>query len=789
MVDRPDFYDSILECEKNKYVQGPENPRYSNFKQLYFTAGDDEQFKRLFFRDNPLIFEKEVYEHDLPEQYRNLCSQDVLNTFYYIYDKFKKGIFIRIYNNELTFLPFSKKNFINEWSKLIAIKPGFFKYLSSLDSREFDSKKFNNFIENWYANNCLVRYEYPISENDTNHALYADLFKTLLKNRTIPNVEFFLNRRDFPILKSNKTEAYTDLFGENVPLLSHSYDKYCPILSMVKQNGYLDIPIPTCDDWTRICAQESKYFVDSLKLYSSTYKFDTPWAEKKQMAVFRGSSTGRGVDEKTNMRLKISKMRYPLLDAGITRWNLRPRKLADSPFLQTIDDKFISSYKLKAPLSHLEQSKYKYIINIDGHVSAFRLSLEMSMGSVILLVQSEYSLWFEHLMKPGFHYIPIKADLSDLIEKIEWCANNDRICEQIAKNSVQFYHTYLTKDGVLDYLQQLMYKISNACCNYRHIKDIKKVHMRYKSPYVCMRDSIIDKTDWAFCLAMRKMRIDESLLTQRKIIFNNHNTTVTQCVLNNPLNLSIIEKKNNNYDEFVRDLYYSRRISKLRRVCKGFVYCYGYLYKNETLKAIYLEHIPGITFLEYLNKHFIFEEYICILFHLCRNIHIMQTQLQMAHNDLTPWNIIIMPNKYPVIIDFGKSVHLSKSTTIQDVLSILMNSLSIIIENKEHYKKDGERLLYIANFMSNTTYRRTPFTERGELLKFINSSKKYGDFVRSNKFELSHKKPNDFIRYLSERFNEGEGGVEGKNGGLNTTPAQVFKEITGVINAELPEVA
>ena len=32
------------------------------------------------------------------------------------------------------------------------------------------------------------------------------------------------------------------------------------------------------------------------------------------------------------------------------------------------------------------------------------------------------------------HYIPIKEDLSDLIERLTWCKDNEEICEIIALN-------------------------------------------------------------------------------------------------------------------------------------------------------------------------------------------------------------------------------------------------------------------------------------------------------------------------------------------------------------------
>ena len=68
-------------------------------------------------------------------------------------------------------------------------------------------------------------------------------------------------------------------------------------------------------------------------------------------------------------------------------------------------------------MSPEEQSNFKYIINVDGHSKAYRLSLELSMGSVILFVESDYTMWFMKFLKPYHHYIPINKDLSDLIEQ------------------------------------------------------------------------------------------------------------------------------------------------------------------------------------------------------------------------------------------------------------------------------------------------------------------------------------------------------------------------------------
>ena len=90
------------------------------------------------------------------------------------------------------------------------------------------------------------------------------------------------------------------------------------------------------------------------------------------------------------------------------------------------------------------QSQHKYILNIDGHVKAFRLGNELRMGSVILLVDSPYTLWFQDKLKDE-HYVLVNKDLSNLEEKsigVSITVN----CAKIAKNALEFSKKYLSKE-------------------------------------------------------------------------------------------------------------------------------------------------------------------------------------------------------------------------------------------------------------------------------------------------------------------------------------------------------
>ena len=36
---------------------------------------------------------------------------------------------------------------------------------------------------------------------------------------------------------------------------------------------------------------------------------------------------------------------------------------------------------------------------------------------------------------------------------LRWCRDNDEKCQQIAKNAQELYRTYVSREGILDYMQ------------------------------------------------------------------------------------------------------------------------------------------------------------------------------------------------------------------------------------------------------------------------------------------------------------------------------------------------
>lgn len=64
--------------------------------------------------------------------------------------------------------------------------------------------------------------------------------------------------------------------------------------------------------------------------------------------------------------------------------------------------------------------QYKYQVNVDGTVAAYRFPYLLLGDSLVLKQDSQYYEHFYTVLKPWKHYVPVKRSLEDLLEKIKW---------------------------------------------------------------------------------------------------------------------------------------------------------------------------------------------------------------------------------------------------------------------------------------------------------------------------------------------------------------------------------
>jgi len=468
------------------------NPKYYLFNQIYFHAGDSIQFQRYGYIKTRMLsypIKNIELEDKMYNIYNGYNIDTTYQTFKYLFDKLKKGIYISFRNGKLdVFLPFSNIKYHNNWHDIIEDKnPELFKKMIKNDKNLSDPSR-------WYANNCFLntkKYKYInfLEEGDKTviplkyFLIYFEKYCNK-NNLTIPDVDYFFSPRDFPVLRHNNLEPYDKIFPNKKLEPQYIHKNYTPILCQSGNTNYHDIPVPTEDDMLRISPD---IYPDSCKnKYNDMVEFDTDWNDKKSECVFRGNATGCGITIDTNMRLKAANLSFEwkkngylknsdgkdVLDVKLIGWNNRRPKI-DGDTFDYLDPK---DFKFKVgefnSLDLEQQSKYKYILNIDGHVKAFRLGNEMRMGSVVLLVDSPYTLWFQDKLKSidiaknkdidyiDENYILIKNDLSDLDKKLQWCLDNDDKCKKIAENSKIFYNKYLSREGTYEYYYNLINDLS-----------------------------------------------------------------------------------------------------------------------------------------------------------------------------------------------------------------------------------------------------------------------------------------------------------------------------------------
>ncbi|CAI9558844.1 unnamed protein product [Staurois parvus] len=231
----------------------------------------------------------------------------------------------------------------------------------------------------------------------TDFKMFSDeILQSLARKVRLPDVEFYINVGDWPVehRKVNDTPG---------PL---------PMISWCGSTDSRDIILPTYDITHSTLETLRGVTNDLLSIQGHT---GPSWDNKTEQAFFRG----RDSREERLQLVRMSKKYPDLLDAGITGYF----------FFREMENQLG-----KAPLvGFFDFFKYKYQVNVDGTVAAYRFPYLMLGDSLVLKQSSSYYEHFYSALKPGKHYIPIKRNLGDLIEKIRWAKENDEEVKKIAK--------------------------------------------------------------------------------------------------------------------------------------------------------------------------------------------------------------------------------------------------------------------------------------------------------------------------------------------------------------------
>lgn len=100
--------------------------------------------------------------------------------------------------------------------------------------------------------------------------------------------------------------------------------------------------------------------------------------------------------------------------------------------------------------------QYKYQINIDGTVAAYRFPYLLAGNAVVFKQDSPFYEHFYKSLRPNEHYIPFRRNLTDLVDQIKWAIVNDRKVQSISKNGQKFAQDNLLPTNIFCYHVKLL---------------------------------------------------------------------------------------------------------------------------------------------------------------------------------------------------------------------------------------------------------------------------------------------------------------------------------------------
>lgn len=175
-------------------------------------------------------------------------------------------------------------------------------------------------------------------------------------------------------------------------------------------------------------------FNRGLRAVLSPFK-QPAWEDRKPMAFWRGGSSG----------CDRPMLRHRVLDVLHAHPNA---DVAFTPGGWPANDALIpAKYFKDSRVDLAEHMKYKYILVIDGNCIASAHQWVFGSGSVpIVISHPDNDFWFRPYLEPMVNYVPIKYDLSDLTEKLDWLVSHDAEAQQIARRAMHLANTIFTPE-------------------------------------------------------------------------------------------------------------------------------------------------------------------------------------------------------------------------------------------------------------------------------------------------------------------------------------------------------
>lgn len=171
-----------------------------------------------------------------------------------------------------------------------------------------------------------------------------------------------------------------------------------------------------------------------------------PWHARSGKLRWRGTTSGRGHADDFSPEAVWNPQVLPRIRMALL---LRDQPNCDVAFAgsnrgSAHADRLREHRLLGDPIPEFDWIDDKFALDIDGHANTWsNFLVRLHLGCCVIKVDSQggYRQWYYDRIRPWEHFVPVKADMTDLVEKIEWARFNDAEAKAIAANGQAFART------------------------------------------------------------------------------------------------------------------------------------------------------------------------------------------------------------------------------------------------------------------------------------------------------------------------------------------------------------
>lgn len=270
---------------------------------------------------------------------------------------------------------------------------------------------------------------------DVSHLMYYTAWETLMRNSTASSGRWpWLHRTLVGTPNSNTTTAsipFVAWYGDNRKCNYNNY-KYSytqqndgeeqvvtintsvPVFTMCAPVGsYCNatFPIPTYETFRFSQSTEAAWQKDVFPVQAQKY----PWSTKQRQIGWRGSIL------LTDPERARASVRWRLLEKvhrSRRGLDIRATRMATKDISPQQQEELLGGLASRIDLADFQ--KYMAVVDMDGLSWSSRFSILLCYSSVVIKVEPEFVDYYHYDLQAWKHYIPVRADLSDWDEVVEF---------------------------------------------------------------------------------------------------------------------------------------------------------------------------------------------------------------------------------------------------------------------------------------------------------------------------------------------------------------------------------